>query len=168
MLVLGIDPGLATTGFAVVREAEGKALLKAYGCIRTPADMAEPDRLLSLYRGVQELISSHAVDCLAIEKLFFNTNVTTALSVGQARGVILLAAAEQGIVIAEYTPLQVKQAVAGYGRAEKGQVQRMVQSLLGLKEVLRPDDAADAAAICLCHLQSYRFSGAVERGKKGV
>lgn len=168
MLVLGIDPGLATTGFAVVLEKDGKAHLQTYGCIRTPAGMLEADRLVLLYRGVHELISSHGVHCLAIEKLFFNTNVTTALSVGQARGVILLAAAQTGTAIAEYTPLQVKQAVAGYGRAEKGQVQRMVQSLLGLKEVLRPNDAADAAAICLCHLQSYRFRGAVERGKKGV
>ena len=168
MLVLGIDPGLATTGFAVVEEINGKSRLHTYGCIRTPAGMAEPDRLVMLYRAVSELMATHTVDCLAIEKLFFNTNVTTALSVGQARGVVLLAAAEKGTAIAEYTPLQVKQAVAGYGRAEKGQVQRMVQSLLGLQDVLRPDDAADAAAICLCHLQSYRFSGAVERGKKGV
>ena len=168
MLVLGIDPGLATTGFAMVQETRDKAQLLSYGCIRTPAGMPEPDRLVMLYRGVKELLAASAIDCLAIEKLFFNTNVTTALSVGQARGVVLLAAAEQSVDIAEYTPLQVKQAVAGYGRAEKGQVQRMVQSLLGLKEILRPDDAADAAAICLCHLQSYRFGGAVKRGEKRV
>lgn len=165
MFILGIDPGLATTGFAVVLETDGKAQLQAYGCIRTPAGVAEPERLLMIYRSMEELLSQHDIACLAIEKLFFNTNVTTALSVGQARGVVILAAAARGLKIAEYTPLQVKQAVAGYGRAGKTQVQRMVQSLLGLKEMVRPDDAADAAAICLCHLQTYKYADAVKRGK---
>ena len=166
MIVLGIDPGLATTGYAVVEEAYGKPILKAYGCLKTPAKMMEQERLVIIYNDVVNLLAQHQVQEVAIEQLFFNTNVTTALSVGQARGVAILAVAKQGLPIAEYTPLQVKQAVAGYGRADKQQVQRMVQSLLGLTEIIRPDDAADAVAICLCHLQTYKFQRAVMRGKK--
>jgi crossover junction endodeoxyribonuclease RuvC len=161
MIVLGIDPGLATTGFAVVEEVHGKMILRDSGCIRTPAGIPEHERLVMIYDGVAELLKRHEIQEVVIEQLFFNTNVTTALSVGQARGVAMLAAARHNKPIAEYTPLQVKQAVAGYGRADKTQVQRMVQSLMGLKDVIRPDDAADAAAICLCHLQTYKFTRSV-------
>lgn len=163
MLVMGIDPGLATTGFALLREEKSKARLITYGCVRTVAESPESERLLRLHESISDLLGRYVVEAVAIEKLYFNTNVTTALAVGQARGVIILAAAERGISIFEYTPLQVKQAVAGYGRADKTQVQRMVCSLLGYPEPIRPDDAADAAAIGICHMQSYRFARAAER-----
>lgn len=166
MLVLGIDPGLALTGYGILEESGNKFKLLECGCLRTPANTPQPERLMQIYNGVLEILQKHPVDVVAIEQLFFNTNVTTALSVGQARGVMILALAQQNIPIFEYTPLQVKQAVAGYGRADKVQVQRMVQSLLGLKEIIRPDDAADAVAICICHLQTYRFTRAVNKGVK--
>ena len=166
MIILGIDPGLALTGYGVIEECGNKYKLLECGCLRTPANTPQPDRLKLIYSGILEILGKYAVDEVAIEQLFFNTNVTTALSVGQARGVMILALAQQNLPIHEYTPLQVKQAVAGYGRADKTQIQRMVQSLLGLKEIIRPDDAADAVAICICHLQTYRFTKAVSRGGK--
>lgn len=166
MLVLGIDPGLALTGYGILEESGNKFKLLECGCLRTPANTPQPERLKLIYNGVLDILQKYPVDVVAIEQLFFNTNVTTALSVGQARGVMILALAQQNIPIFEYTPLQVKQAVAGYGRADKVQVQRMVQSLLGLKEMIRPDDAADAVAICICHLQTYRFTKAVNKGVK--
>lgn len=168
MIVLGIDPGLALTGYGVVEERGSKLVLLESGCIRTLAHTHQAARLKLIYQGVTELLQRFPVSHVAIEQLFFNTNVTTALSVGQARGVAILAVAKQGLEISEYTPLQVKQAVAGYGRADKLQVQRMVQSLLGLKDVIRPDDAADAAAICICHLQTYRYARAVAKGERNV
>lgn len=168
MIVLGIDPGLALTGYGVLQERGNQFSLLECGCLRTAANTPQPDRLKQIYAGTMELLQKYPIDVVAIEQLFFNTNVTTALSVGQARGVTILAVAQKDIPIYEYTPLQVKQAIAGYGRAEKGQIQRMVQSLLGLKEIIRPDDAADAVAICICHLQTYRFSQAIQRGNKHV
>jgi len=164
MIVLGIDPGIALTGYGVVEEKGSKAVLLEHGCIRTPAHSPLPERLKSIFHGLDALCHRFPFDSVAVEQLFFNTNVTTALLVGQARGVAVLVAAQHNLAVAEYTPLQVKQAVAGYGRADKGQVQRMVQSLLGLKDVIRPDDAADAVAIGLCHLQSYRYQRAVAKG----
>lgn len=166
MIILGIDPGLALTGYGVIEERSHKFKLLECGCLRTPANTPQPERLKLIYSGVLEILQKYPVDVVAIEQLFFNTNVTTALSVGQARGVMILAVAQQSIPIYEYTPLQVKQAVAGYGRADKSQIQRMVQSLLGLKDVIRPDDAADAVAICICHGQTYRFITAVNKGAK--
>lgn len=166
MIILGIDPGLAITGYGVLEECGNKYRLLECGCLRTQAGVAQPDRLKAIYSGINEILHKYDIAAVAVEQLFFNTNVTTALSVGQARGVVLLALAQQDIPIFEYTPLQVKQAVAGYGRADKTQIQRMVQSLLGLKEVIRPDDAADAVAICICHLQTYRFARAVNKGVK--
>ncbi len=158
MLVLGIDPGTATTGYGLVRETEqGGYAVVDYGVILTPAGMAPEGRLLLLYNQLVELILLHRPDQGAVEKLFFQRNVTTALAVGQARGVVLLAMAQNKIPIAEYTPLEIKQAITGYGGAEKMQMQMMIQAVLMLDELPRPDDAADALAAAVCHLQSYRM-----------
>ena len=158
MLVLGIDPGTATTGYGLVRETDqGDMQVVDFGVILTPAGMAQEKRLLMLYNRLNELLLLHQPDHGAVEKLFFPRNVTNAIAVGQARGVIMLSLAMRNIHVAEYTPLEVKQAVSGYGGADKLQVQMMVQAILGLPEIPRPDDAADALAVALCHLQSYRF-----------
>ncbi len=160
MLVLGIDPGTATTGFGLVRETErGELEMVDYGALLTPAGELPERRLLMLYQQLKNLLLLHRPESAAVEKLFFQKNVTTALAVGQARGVILLALAELGIRVQEYTPMEVKQAVAGYGGADKRQMQMMVKALLGLPEIPRPDDAADALAIAICHLHSDRFTG---------
>lgn len=159
MLALGIDPGTAITGYGVVRESIHGSLEKvAFGVIQTPAGWTPEKRLLLLYQQLQKLMLLHQPDTCAVEKLFFQRNVTTAIAVGQARGVILLAAAEAGLEIAEYTPLEVKMAVAGYGGATKNQVQQMVRALLDLPEVPKPDDAADALAVAICHLHSRKLS----------
>ncbi|HEX9017631.1 MAG TPA: crossover junction endodeoxyribonuclease RuvC [Anaerolineaceae bacterium] len=158
MLVLGIDPGTATTGYGLVRETpQGEFAVVDFGVILTPAGMAPEKRLLLLYERLVEILLLHHPENGAVEKLFFQRNVTNALAVGQARGVVILAMAQQNIPVAEYTPLEVKQAVAGYGGAEKRQVQLMVQAILGLSDIPRPDDAADALAIAITHLQSYRM-----------
>jgi crossover junction endodeoxyribonuclease RuvC len=158
MLVLGIDPGTATTGYGLVREtADGSFAVVDYGVILTPAGMLSEKRLLLLYERLEELIILHRPDHGAVKKLFFPRNVTTAIAVGQARGVVLLSMAQHSLTVAEYTPMQVKQAVTGYGGADKLQIQMMVQAILGLPELPRPDDAADALAVAMCHLQSYRL-----------
>jgi crossover junction endodeoxyribonuclease RuvC len=157
MLALGIDPGTATTGFGLVREEHDEYVLVDCGVILTSADEPMPRRLLRLHSQLSGLIVTCQPDAVAVEELFFNKNVRTAIAVGQARGVILLAAAQAGVTAYEYTPLQVKQAVVGYGRAEKRQVQEMVRLLLGLEAPPQPDDAADAVAVALCHLQSARI-----------
>lgn len=158
MRILGIDPGLALVGYGLVQENEGGAFKKIdYGHISTPKDLELPRRLGIIFNSVQQLISRFSPDELALEKLFFCKNVRTALQVGEARGAIITAAVLKEIPVFEYTPLQVKQAVASYGRAEKKQVQQMVALLLKLPEIPRPDDAADALAIALCHLQSRRW-----------
>jgi crossover junction endodeoxyribonuclease RuvC len=158
MLVLGIDPGTATTGYGLIRETEqGNYEVVDYGVILTPAGLSQEKRLLMLYDRLVEIMLLHHPDCGAVEKLFFQRNVTTAITVGQARGVGLLAFAQQGLPVAEYTPLEVKQAITGYGGADKLQVQMMVKAVLDLDELPRPDDAADALAIAICHLQSYRM-----------
>jgi crossover junction endodeoxyribonuclease RuvC len=157
MLVIGIDPGTATTGYGLVRdEPDGSLVVVDFGVILTPAGMPMPERLLELYRQLSEILLLHRPESGAVEKLFFQRNVTTALSVGQARGVALLALAETGIQVAEYTPMEVKQAVAGYGGADKSQVQQMVKLLLNLEDIPRPDDAADALAVAICHLHTAR------------
>ncbi len=159
MLVLGIDPGTATTGYGLVRETEDGSLQAVdFGAILTPADLEMPKRLILLYQRLNEILLLHRPESCAVEKLFFQRNVTTAISVGQARGVILLAMAQAGLSVGEYTPLEIKQAVAGYGGAEKRQMQLMVRALLGLKDIPRPDDAADALAVAICHVHS-RQSG---------
>ena len=156
--VLGIDPGTATTGFGLIQESKNDLELVDYGIITTPPDLAMEKRLQIIYKKVLELIDLHQPDSCAVEKLFFQRNVTTAITVGQARGVILLALAEKNIRCAEYTPLEVKQAVTGYGVANKKQVQLMVQSILNLKQIPKPDDAADALAIAICHAHSKRIT----------
>lgn len=158
MLVLGIDPGTATTGYGLVCETESGMDVVDYGVILTPAGESPEKRLLMLHEQLNEKILLHRPQCGAVEKLFFQRNVTTAISVAQARGVALLSLARHGLEVSEYTPLQVKQAVCGYGGAEKMQVQSMVKALLRLDEIPRPDDAADALAVAICHLQNWQWT----------
>lgn len=150
MLVLGIDPGTAITGYGAVA-AEGRGLrVVDYGAIRTPAELSPSRRLMEIFDGILGLIMALKPDALAVEQVFFNKNVGTALAVGQARGVGMLAAAQQGLPVHEFTPLQVKMAVTGFGQAAKQQVQYMVKTILNLPELPRPDDAADALAVAIC------------------
>jgi crossover junction endodeoxyribonuclease RuvC len=158
MIFLGVDPGTAITGYGFIREDAGALQAVAFGTIMTPSGQALPDRLVTLYIELKRLIALHRPASAAVEQLFFSRNVRTALAVGQARGVVLLALAQAGIPISEYTPLEVKQAVTGYGRADKQQVQEMVRLLMGLPEIPKPDDAADALAVAICHLHSSRIS----------
>lgn len=158
MIVLGIDPGIATTGFGVVREeSAGQINALAYGVLSTPKDDTLPRRLLSLRQQLNELIQRWRPTESAVEALFFATNLKTAMAVGQARGVVLVTLQEAGLAIGEYTPLQVKQAITGYGQAGKRQMQTMVQMLFSLDALPRPDDAADALAVAFTHLQSSRY-----------
>lgn len=154
MIILGIDPGLAIVGWGVIEAKNGNFRPIDYGVIRTPAHTEVPDRLEKIYDDMNALIERYRPESMGIEELFFNTNQTTAIAVAEARGVILLSAKHHGLSIGEYTPLQVKQAVVGYGKAEKKQVMMMTASLLRLKEIPKPDDAADALAIAMCHAQS--------------
>lgn len=154
IIILGIDPGFAIVGFAALQSERNNSTLQSCGVIRTPAGLPPPRRLLQIGEDLEELITHFQPDVMAVEELFFNTNVTTGIGVAQARGVILYVAERMGIPLAEYTPLQVKQAVVGYGRAEKRQVMEMTKRLLNLSSVPRPDDAADAVAIALCHARS--------------
>lgn len=157
-VVVGIDPGTATTGYGFIREDEsGNLEVVDCGVILTPSHTPMEQRLKLLYSRMCELFLLHRPESGAVEKLFFQKNVSTAISVGQARGVILLAMAENNIRVSEYTPLEIKQAVAGYGGAEKKQIQLMVKSLLQLEEIPSPDDAADALAVAICHLNTSRF-----------
>jgi crossover junction endodeoxyribonuclease RuvC len=159
MLVVGIDPGTATTGYGfLLEDDEGKISAVEFGVISTSPDIPMPQRLLELYQKLKSLILLHRPESGAVEKLFFQKNVRTALSVGQARGVVLLTLAEGGIPISEYSPLEIKQAVTGYGGADKNQIQQMVRALLDLASIPQPDDAADALAIAICHLHSQNFA----------
>lgn len=158
LIVLGIDPGTATTGFGLVGEDEtGEVYLVRYGTVQTPAHTPMPVRLQQLYDEMSALLREAAPAAVAVEELFFNRNVSTALTVGQARGVVLLAAAQAGLPVYEYKPAEVKQALVGYGRADKHQMQEMVRLMLGLPDIPRPDDAADAVAVAICHLHSQRL-----------
>ena len=158
MITLGIDPGIATTGFGIIREEEdGRLTALNFGVIQTASDLSQAERLVQLYKRINELILLHRPEMGAVEKLFFQRNVRTALSVGQARGVALLAMAELKLQIGEYTPLEVKQAVVGYGGADKSQVQQMVKTILGLEAIPHPDDAADALAVAICHIHSAKI-----------
>ncbi len=158
-LALGIDPGIATTGYGVVRQLDDGGLQAiAFGIIVTPPDMRVHRRLLMLHADLKNLFSIHHPDTCAVEKLFFQRNVSTAIAVGEARGIVMLTIAEMDLDVAEYTPNEVKQAVAGYGSAQKRQVQEMVRTLLGLPEIPKPDDAADALAIAITHLSTQRYS----------
>lgn len=158
MLVIGIDPGTATTGFGLVRETENGIEVVDFGVILTKAGERPEIRLLQLGNELNRLLHLHRPISGAVEKLFFQKNVTSAISVGQARGVALLYLAQNGVSVDEYTPLEVKQAITGYGKADKNQVQQMVKAILGLPEIPTPDDAADALAVAICHLHSMRLS----------
>lgn len=157
MLILGIDPGTAITGYGLCSVESDKIKVLDYGCIRTTSKENAALRLLKVYETLEQLIREKQPQHLAVEQLFFNKNVRTALIVGQARGVVLLAAAKANIPVWEYTPLQVKQAVTGYGQATKKQVQEMVRLFLNLSELPQPDDIADALAIAICHAHSFVF-----------
>ncbi len=158
MFALGLDPGTATTGYGLVRlDPDGSLLAVKYGVITTPKNTPAAERLLTLYDQLQDLLHEHKPETVAVEKLFFQRNVSTALAVGQARGVMLLASARAGLEVYEYTPNEIKQAVAGYGSAGKRQMQEMVRVLLALDDIPRPDDAADALAVAICHLHSARL-----------
>ncbi len=162
-IVLGIDPGTATTGYGVVSEsAAGEIRLLACGVIRTAAGEPMHLRLLEIFQDIQGLIQEFQPHDLAIEELFFGRNVSTAITVGQARGAALLAAALAGLTVSEYKPAEIKQAITGYGKADKQQMQEMVRQTLDLAEIPRPDDAADGIAIALCHLQRARYQRLIE------
>lgn len=161
MLVLGIDPGTAITGYGLVRETRDSLNLVAFGVVTTQATEALPKRLQAIYGGLAAVIRQHKPEVAAVEELFFSRNVRTALSVGHARGVALLALADADLPIYEYKPLEVKQAIAGYGGADKGQVQEMVRMLLHLEHAPQPDDAADAVAVAICHIHSARMTALV-------
>lgn len=165
-LVLGVDPGTAITGYGLVWGEGDNLRLVGYGAITTSSDESQPQRLQEIYRQLTALIQERRPAVAAVEKLFFSRNVRTALSVGQARGVALLAIANAEIAVHEYTPLEVKQAVVGYGRATKDQVQEMVKRLLGLDSVPQPDDAADAIAVAICHIHSARMKDFARRAEE--
>jgi len=149
--IIGIDPGIARTGFGVIDFISGQLTLLEYGCIQTPASLPAPVRLQQIYNKLQEILNRHKPSQFAIEELFFNKNSRTALAVGEGRGVAILTAASANLPVCEYTPLQIKQAVTGYGRSTKQQVRYMVKAILKLKELPNPDDIADALAVAICH-----------------
>ena len=158
MLILGIDPGTATTGYGFVREADDGGLVAVYyGVITTKPKMPMPKRLNQIYDTLTALIARHQPDAVAIEQLFFGKNVTTGITVAQARGVMLLAGAQSGLSVREYKPKEIKLSVSGYGSADKVQMQVMIQQLLELDSIPRPDDAADALAVAITHLNSTRY-----------
>jgi len=156
VIVLGVDPGTAMTGFGLVERRGSSLALIEYGCLQTSSEDPLPYRLLQIHDGLEALISAHRPDLIGVERLFFNRNVQTAFAVGQARGVALLVAARHGLPVLEFGPHEVKMAVTGYGRAPKEQVQRMVQALLGMAVLPRPDDAADALAVAICSAHGLR------------
>ena len=162
MIILGIDPGTAIMGYGLIEQKGNHLSALAYSCWRTPAHTPLAERLLMLFEQIDPFLQEHPTDHMAIEELFFNRNTTTALAVAHARGVVMLAGAQRGIAVYEYTPLQVKQAVVGYGRADKKQVQQMVKGLLRLDEIPKPDDTADALAIAICHAHSYALNRRME------
>ena len=159
MIILGIDPGLATMGYGVISAVHGNFSVVDYGVVTTPKELTLPQRLVQLEEGVTELVQTFKPENIAIEELFFSKNITTGIPVAEARGVILLTAVKNlGDEVYEYTPNQIKMAITGYGGADKIQMQHMVQALLRLKKVPRPDDAADALAVALCHAQTSRMT----------
>lgn len=159
MRILGIDPGTSILGFGVIEAAkDGKAKLVDGGVIRTPAKEDDAERLQTIYEELSDIIAQTKPAVMSVEKLFFAQNVTTAMTVAQARGVAIVAGKQAGLEIYEYTPLQIKQALTGYGRADKKQMQEMVRVLLGLKEIPKPDDCADALAAAICHAMTSKFA----------
>ena len=165
MVILGIDPGIAIVGYGIIEYKNNKFRVIDYGAVTTNANTPTDQRLALVYKGIDILIKKYYIDEVAIEELFFNKNVKTAITVAQARGVIMLACTHNGKPIYEYTPLQVKQGVVGYGRAQKMQVQQMVTSLLKLKEIPKPDDTADALAIAVCHAHANRLEKTLKNFK---
>ncbi|MBK7893774.1 MAG: crossover junction endodeoxyribonuclease RuvC [Anaerolineaceae bacterium] len=157
MRILGLDPGTATTGYGIVDVEDGEFTAVTYGVISTPANMPMPQRLQQIHQELQQLIDEFQPDSVGIEEVFFGRNVTTAITVGQARGVLLLTVANAGLPIGEYSPPKIKDAVTGYGKADKAQVQMMVRNLLDLEETPRPDDAADGLAVAITHYHYQRF-----------
>ena len=157
MIILGIDPGFAIVGVGVIEYIGNKFKVIDYFAVTTKAHTPIEERIKIIYDEIEDVIKKYKPDFMAVEELFFNNNAKTAIAVGQARGVILLAAVNANVPIYEYTPLQVKQAVVGYGRADKVQVQQMIKAILGPKSVPKPDDVADALAIAVCHAHSYRM-----------
>ena len=164
MIILGIDPGLATVGWGVISTDGSRHRALAYGALTTPAGDSLDRRLCDIHTGITEIIKKWRPDAVPVEELFFNTNITTGIRVAEARGVILLCARQCGVSVCEYTPLQVKQAVVGYGRAEKKQVQEMTRQILGLSAVPKPDDTADALALAVCH--AHACNSAIHRAIK--
>ncbi|KPJ69549.1 Holliday junction resolvase [candidate division WOR-1 bacterium DG_54_3] len=158
MLTLGIDPGTATTGYGLITEKKNRLVFVDHGVISTSRKDTSQARLRKIYSSLKVLILDYKPKAIAVEKLYFGANTKTAIAVGQARGIVLLTAAEFKIPLAEYTPLEVKMAITGYGRADKKQIQQMVKNLLGLSDLPKPDDAADALAIAICHIHSYRLA----------
>lgn len=158
MLTLGIDPGTATTGFGLVRQLADKLDHVHCGVITTTPKDSPQDRLRKIHAELKQLIIKHKPTHMAVERLFFGVNTKTAMAVGQARGIVLLTAAEHGLPVIEYTPLEVKVAVTGYGKAEKKQIQQMVKFLLKMADIPKPDDAADALAVAICHLHSHKMT----------
>ncbi|MDP9235150.1 MAG: crossover junction endodeoxyribonuclease RuvC [Actinomycetota bacterium] len=163
MRVIGIDPGFATTGYAIVERTDGRLMPVAYGAIRTLPGTPQAERLGSLQAAIADLLDRYGPEAVSVERLFFNVNVRTAMAVGQASGVALATAAAAGLPVFEYTPLEVKQSVVGVGNASKGQVGAMVASLLALAAPPSPADAADACAIAICHLTRARLSSAIAK-----
>jgi crossover junction endodeoxyribonuclease RuvC len=159
--IIGLDPGTATTGYGIIDVIEGEPHVVDWGTIRTSADDETPRRLQIIYEELSDLLREHEPDAAAIEEVFFGRNITTAISVGQARGVLILALANAGLPVAEYSPPKIKDSVTGYGKADKHQVQLMVRNLLHLEETPRPDDAADGLAVALTHYQYSRYSSLV-------
>lgn len=158
MIILGIDPGIAILGYGVVKYEANKFTVIDYGAVTTAAGTPMSKRLTYIYDELVELFKKYQPDVFAVEELFFNKNIKTALTIGHARGVAVLAGSKLGVPVYEYTPLQVKQAVVGYGRAEKKQIQQMVKILLNLREIPKPDDVADALAVAICHGNSSNFA----------
>lgn len=165
MKILGIDPGYAILGYGIIEKKGNCFSVCSYGAVTTDSSMAMPDRLKHLYTQIMEIIHEYEPDVVSIEEIFFNTNSKTAILVGQARGVIILACANSGIEIREYTPLQIKQGLVGYGRADKKQVQIMVKAILNLDEVPKPDDIADALAAAICYGHSSKLLNKIEKFK---
>ncbi len=157
LIIIGIDPGLALTGYGIIKDEKGKCAVVTYGCIGTAGGESTASRLSKIYQDIRDIIIEYRPDTMAVEELYFNKNARSAFLVGEARGVVLLAAAHLNLEAFDYTPLQVKQSVVGYGRATKKQVKDMVKISLNLKESVKPDDASDALAVALCHLYSRRL-----------
>ena len=163
MIILGIDPGIATTGFGVIQKSGNRLVPIEWGAILTKPDQPLAERLFKLSTELTQIIAKHQPNHMSVEELFFNTNAKTALIVGQARGVILLAGAAAGLPVASYTPGQVKTSVSGYGKADKNQVQQMVKHILSLEKIPKPDDVADALALAICHAHSYHPSRVIRQ-----